>query len=337
MKYKDILKSQANHWLIYNRDTLLSNIGKYTHDCHWLDMVIPSMGIIWPYICDELKRISISGIISSEPGLLLNLRNDFEGILKPSFAINAVNNIEESITPVLNNYSECISYSNAAQMIGRRLKYYLSVYSTYASDPISGIVNLDNLCMQLDELSLIDFEGFFINRKLPISSYRMIKKKIENANYSDKKVLIPQEHLVDEFKTNFNPYISWEALGLESNSTSCFPIEIGVRAIPARANKNGIIYYIELGKLHGLPNNFPVIINGTKGEIVNVELNYSEIFIELRPESVITPAIATLAGGTPDNPIDIRDWDNNDLKVFLSQLPLCSVYLQSNDDTFVRC
>ena len=324
------LKPARNHscWLKVDYAALFENITRHAAQAPLFDFTVPFLAAIWPHIEEDMLRSGIEGVLSLNPRDLITASPSLQRILKPGFKPGEAGYAPEGLIPVLSSFSECLSLSNMAQMCDKRLSFLLLVRST-DTEFGSGDWGLSSICEKIVNLPMLDLHGFYLRRPPAANETGVLRKLMHQAEADQGMFVAPLSEESRGIK-NCKPFIAWETLALEENSKGCFPVEIGFWAFPLHSAPDYQIFQADLGRLHGLPADFPVQIGGRPAKVVNVQPETSEYIIDGHFPGPF-PVQSHLTGGAQHEPIDLRLWQKADLQNFLGHIKNCPVYLQKSD------
>lgn len=319
-----------NHscWLKVDYAALLDNIGHHAAHSPLFDLTVPFLATIWPQIEEDMLRAGIEGVLSANPQDLTVVTPALQRIIKPGFKPGEAGYAHEGFIPVLSSFADCLSLSNMAQMLDKRLSFFLLVRSTDAEFG-AGDWGVNSICEKIVNLPMIDLHGFYLRRQPAANETAMLRKLLHQAEADNGIFLVPLSEENRNIK-NCKSFISWETLALEEESKGCFPVEIGFWAFPLHSAPDYQIFQADLGRLHGLPADFPVQIGGRPAKVINIQPETSEYIIDGHFPGPF-PVKSHLTGGTPHEPIDLRLWARTDLQNLLGHIQSCPVYLQKSD------
>lgn len=302
-------------WINLDSKTFLANLYSSISGSMLVDLSIPVLRKTRTHFEDEFIRAGISGFVSDDANSLLAVEPSLLRILKKNAGPETAGYATKGIVPVLFSLTECLSLSNLAQTLDRRIGFYLlcrSLDETLGAGNCGLYVILDNLT----NLPMIDLHGMFFD--LPQSAQQLKKATAILAKHQsiDDKIIQPAEPDQDP-RENLMQIVGWETLGIGKENQMCFCLEIGFWLFPVEKTGKGMLFQADVGALNGLPLSFPVQINGRNAEVISVELNKSFVFLPGFFEGPY-PVKAYLSGGNLHNLIDIKNWKAQELKTFIS-------------------
>ncbi|MBU1108157.1 MAG: hypothetical protein KKB51_15905 [Candidatus Riflebacteria bacterium] len=312
-------------WIKIDYDSLMSNIQQYAQNAELIDLSPPLFRHIWPYIEDDVLRAGIKGVISATTPVLLSAGNSFEKILKPCSRQSDKGYARTGIVPVISSISECLALSNLAQSLDQRMTFLVHVRSCDSDIP-SGDWNLESICERVSTLPMIDLAGFYLRFVPQARLFGYFRRLLHSAEAVSQRMICPRSS-TSEKQYGISHYSLWENLAIDDDAVGSFPLEIGCWAHPVRTGSDYHVFQADIGMLHGIPANFPVLIAGEPAKIVRVEADYCEFVVE-KPLAGPFPAKALLTGGSAHQSVELREWRMEDLKNLLGHLDNCSIYLK---------
>ncbi len=312
-------------WIRADYDSLMSNIVQVAQNAEIIDLGLPVLRHIWPYIEEDMLRAGITGIACSEAPVLLDADPVFERLLKPGSRQSDKGYARAGIVPVMSSASECMALSNLAQSLDERLLFLVHVRSPDSDSP-GGDWNLENICEKIPSLPMIDLAGFYLKFVPTERLLGYFRRLLHNAEAVTPKIICPIWHNSDRVE-GVAHYSLWENLAIEGNDSACFPFEIGCWAYPVRAASDYQVFQADIGRIHGLPGAFPAIVGGVPAGIEKVCDDFCEFVVK---ETVTGPfpVKALITGGSALQSVDMQDWHCEDLKNLLRHLDNCPIYLQ---------
>lgn len=312
-------------WIKADYDSLMSNVVQVAQQAEIIDLGLPVLRQIWPYIEEDMLRAGITGIACSETPVLLEADSVFERLLKPGSRQTDKGYACAGIVPVMSSVSECLALSNLAQSLDERLPFLVHVRSSDSDSP-SGDWSLESICEKIPSLPMIDLAGFYLKFAPAARLLGYFRRLLHNAEAVTQKIICPIMHDSDDIE-GLTHYSLWENLAIESKDSACFPLEIGCWAYPVRTASHYQIFQADIGRVHGLPEVFPVIVGGEPAGIETVGDDFCE-FIVKKPVAGPFPVKAIITGGSALQSVDMQDWHPEDLKNLLRHLTNCPIYLQ---------
>lgn len=315
-------------WIKIDHDSLMSNVVRAAQRAEMIDLTLPLFRQVWPYIEEDMVRAGIKGVIGAAIPVLLSASTEFERILKPGSRHSEKGYARAGIVPVVSSISECLALSNLAQGLDQRLPFLIHVRSTDSDTP-SGDWSLESICEKVPTLPMLDLAGFYLRFSPPARLLGYFKRLLHAAEAVSHRIICPTSPAT-EMLEGVSYYSMWENLAIDTGSLACFPLEIGCWAYPVRMGSNHQVFQADIGRLHGLPEDFPVIIEGEPAKLSRIETDFCE-FVTERPLEGPFPARALLTGGSAYYSIELREWRLEDLKNLLGHLDNCPIYLQKKE------
>ena len=317
------------HWIRIDYPTLLGNIARHCQNARLLDLSLPFMRRIYKTAEEDLVRSGINGVLCSDPRTLLNVSGSMQRILIPGFSPAETGYVREGLLPVLSSFSECLNLSNMAQSLDQRLPFLLRARSRFGEFG-AGDWGLDSICEKLPNVPMIDLHGFFLTRPVDESEISSFKRQLRRLESPASMLLIPLA-MLENNALKFNPFIEWESVGLEKNSSGSFPVEIGFWAFPIKTGPDYQVFQADLGSASGLPSgDFPAIIGGHNARMQKMQINCCEFVVDRQLPGPF-PLAGFLTGGNLHTPVDLRQWQQADLQSLLAHLNNCPVFLQTGN------
>lgn len=296
----------------------------------YVDLSVPLIVAIWPYLEDDLLRAGISGVLSADPRALCKVSGSLQRFLKPGFKPGESGYAPEGIIPVLGSFADCLSLSNMAQMLDQRLTFLLRVRSG-ESDFAGGDWGIESICQRLGNLPMIDLGGLFLHKCPDIEQQGYLRRLLHQAQAGNSQMLLPLA-AADHNAREFRRFTLWENLALGQDEGGCMPFELGFWAFPVSRGADYQVFQADLGRLHGLRKDFPAQIAGKTARIIELWPDSCE-FIVSGHYSGPFPACGYLTGGLEHNPVDLRQWEKSDLQTIIGSLDFCPVYLKKDGKT----
>ncbi|EKD84478.1 MAG: hypothetical protein ACD_39C00026G0005 [uncultured bacterium] len=312
-------------WIKIDHDSFISNVVRVAQRAEIMDLSLPLFRQIWPHIEEDVLRAGIKGIISASTPTLLAAGEGLERVLKPGSRQGDKGYARAGIVPVVSSISECLALSNLAQSLDQRLAFLINVRSTDSDTP-SGDWSLEGICEKVPALPMIDLTGFYLRFSPPARLLGYFKRLLYAADAVAQRIICPPGNFSEKLE-GVSYYSMWENLAIDADSSSCFPLEIGCWAYPVRTGSDFQVFQADIGRLHGLPEEFPVIIDGEPARIEKVDTDYCE-FVTDKPFAGPFPIKALITGGSAYQSVELRDWRVEDLKNLLGHLENCPIYLQ---------
>ncbi|PKL48940.1 MAG: hypothetical protein CVV42_08065 [Candidatus Riflebacteria bacterium HGW-Riflebacteria-2] len=317
-------------WIRIDHDSLMSNIVQVAQTAAIIDLELPMLRQLWPYIEEDILRAGIQGLICSDAETLLGADPALERILKPGSRQSDKGYARAGIVPVMSSVSECLALSNLAQSLDQRLPFLIHVRSSDSDSP-SGDWNLESICEKVPSLPMIDLAGFYLRFTPPARLLGYFRRLLHNAEAVAQRIICPLPPGVEVLE-GVTSYSLWENLAIGTDTANCFPVEIGCWAYPVRTGSDFQIFQADIGRLHGLPEKFPVIVGGEAAEIEKISDDFCE-FVIRRPLAGPFPEKALMTGGSAFAAVEMSEWRPEDLRNLLLHLSGCPVYLQQKTRT----
>lgn len=317
--------SLSQYWIKIDYDSLIANIAQVASSAEIIDLGLPLLRQIWPYIEEDVLRIGIKGLVSQETQVLLSADHAFTRILKPGFQPGDKGYARAGIFPVLSSLQECLALSNLAQGLDQRLPFLVHVRSCDSDTP-SGDWNLESICEKIPSLPMVDLAGFYMRFSPQERLLGYFRRLLHNAEAAAYNIICPISLEIAAFD-EVSCYFCWESLAMKTDSSACFPLEIGCWAYPVGSGSDYQIFQADIGRLHGLPAKFPILIAGEKAELEKLEDDFCE-FVVRKQMTGPFPVQALLTGGSALQAIELPDWQPDDLRNLLLHLGDCPIYLQ---------
>ncbi len=316
-----------NHscWLKVDYETLLQNFQRHSEQAPYVDLSVPFIVAIWSHLEDDLLRAGIAGVLGADPRALCKVSGSLLRFLKPGYKPGESGYASEGIIPVLGSFSDCLSLSNMAQMLDKRLTFLLRVRSG-ESEFAGGDWGIESICQRLGNLPMLDLGGLFLNKCPDIEQQAYLRRLLHQAHAESTQMLLPLAS-ADHNAREFRRFTLWENLALGQEDEGCMPFELGFWAFPVSNGSDYQIFQTDLGRLHGLRKDFPAQIAGKTARIIEVWPDSCELIVSGHYSGPF-PARGYLTGGLEHNPIDLRQWDKSDLQNIMGNLSFCPVYLQ---------
>lgn len=318
----------SSFWIKVDHDSLLSNVVQAAQRAEIIDLSLPLFRQLWPYIEEDVVRAGIKGVTGSSIPVLLSASNELERILKPASRQSDKGYARAGIVPVLSSVSECLALSNLAQGLDQRMPFLIHVRST-DSDAPSGDWSLESICEKVPTLPMIDLSGFYLRFSPAARLIGYFKRLLHTAEAVNQRIICPAS-ASGEMLAGVSYCSMWENLAIDSSKSACFPLEIGCWAYPVRTGADYQVFQADIGRLHGLPEDFPAIIEGEPAKLQKIATDYCE-FVTQRPLEGPFPARVLLTGGSAYQSIELREWRVEDLKNLLGHLENCPIYLQKKE------
>ena len=317
-------------WIRIDRDSLMSNIIQVAQVASIIDLGLPVLRQLWPFIEEDALRAGIRGITCAETETLLCADTSLERILKPGSSLSDKGYARAGIVPVISSISECLALSNLAQSYDQRLPFLVHVRSSESDSP-SGDWSLESICEKIPSLPMIDLIGFYLKFTPPARLLGYFRRLLHNSEAIAQKIICPASPACENLE-GVTCYSLWENMSIGSEDISCFPIEIGCWAYPVRSGSDFQVFQADIGRLHGLPERFPVIVGNETAEITKVCDDFCELLIR-RPLAGPFPEKALITGGSELAAVEMSEWQIDDLRTLLLQLSNCPIYLQQKNST----
>lgn len=314
-------------WIRIDHDSLMSNIVQVAQSASIIDLGLPMLRQLWPYIEEDILRAGINGLASTDTETLICADASFERILKPGSRQSDKGYARAGIVPVMSSVSECLALSNLAQSLDQRLPFLIHVRSSESDSP-SGDWNLESICEKVPSLPMIDLAGFYLRFTPAARLIGYFRRLLHNSEAIARKIICPLDSESEKIE-GITCYSLWENLAIAVGATTCFPVEIGCWAYPVRTGSDFQIFQADIGRLHGLPEKFPVLIGNQKAEIERIADDFCE-FIIRSPLAGPFPEKALLTGGSALSAVEMSEWKPEALQNLLLHLSDCPIYLQQN-------
>jgi len=315
-------------WIRIDHDSLTSNIHAVAKSAELIDLGLPLLRQIWPFIEDDILRIGIQGLACADTDTLLGVDASLERILKPGSRQSDKGYARAGIVPVISSVAECLALSNLAQSLDQRLPFLVHVRSADSDTP-SGDWNLESICEKVPSLPMIDLTGFYLKFTPPARLLGYFRRLLHNADAIAQRIICPIAPRSESID-GVTCYSLWENLAIDTDAATCFPVEIGCWAYPVRAGSDFQIFQADIGRLQGLPEKFPVIVGGERAEIEKISDDFCE-FVVRRQLAGPFPAKALITGGSALAAVEMSEWRPEDLRNLLLHLSGCPVYLQQKN------
>ncbi len=312
-------------WIRVDHDSLIGNIIRAAQTASIIDLGLPMLRQLWPHIEEDILRVGIQGLTCSDTETLLGADASFERILKPGSSQGDKGYARAGIVPVISSVSECLALSNLAQGIDQRLTFLVQVRSADSDSP-SGDWNLENICEKVPSLPMIDLAGFYLKFTPSARLLGYFRRLLHNAEAIAQRIICPAAPGSENLE-GVTCYSLWENLALDTGAKTCFPVEIGCWAYPIRTGNDFQVFQADIGRLHGLPEKFPIIIGGEAAQIEKISDDFCEFSIH-RPLSGPFPEKALITGGSALAAVEMAEWHPEDLRNLLLHISDCPIYLQ---------
>lgn len=309
---------------------MLQNFQQFADQATLVDLSVPFLMTIWNHLEDDLLRAGINSVMSNNPRALCRVSSALQRILKPGFKPGETGYAPEGIIPVLGSFNECLNLSNMAQMLDRRLEFFLRVRST-ESEFCGGEWGVEAICQKLNHLPMLDLAGLYFSDCPDYVQTGFFRRMLQEAHAPAPQMIMSLTGARQSGK-DFRFFTHWENLALEPGIESCLPFEIGFWAFPVKKGADYQIFQADLGSLNGLRKEFPAQIAEQEARITEVWADRSEFVIAGQFAGPF-PVRGYLTGGASHNPLDLRNWDKKDLQTIIASLNSCPVYLQKADQT----
>jgi len=313
-------------WIRIDHDSLMSNIIQTAQKAAIIDLDLPMLRQLWPYIEEDMLRAGIQGLACADTDTLLCADTTLERILKPASRQSDKGYARAGIVPVMSSVSECLALSNLAQSLDQRMPFLVHVRSPESDSP-GGDWNLESICEKVPSLPMIDLAGFYLRFTPPERLLGYFRRLLHNAEAIARRIICPLNAGAERLE-GVTCYSLWENLATGNNT--CFPVEIGCWAYPVRVGNDFQIFQADIGRRQGLPEKFPVIVGGEIGEVSEISDDFCE-FIVRRPLDGPFPEKALLTGGPAFAPVEMSEWQTGDLRNLLLHLSGCPIYLQQKN------
>lgn len=314
------------YWIKLNYNSFLANFQQNVKIAPLLDISLPLIKSVWFELEEDLIRLGLKGVIDSSAEFLVRIEPILIKILKHDFRHENHGYAQAGIIPVISTYSECLALSNLAQSLEQRMPLMILVRgsNTLSFDRDS----IDELCARIPNLPMIDLHGLFFRFSPDKNSIIRWKRLLYDAG-AVSNILISPLNKLEQGNLDILPCSLWENFALDEETVGSFPIEIGFSAFPVKSDKSGCIFQADIGRRNGLPRNFPAQISGFDAEVLFVEDDFCELRVKEHIETPY-PVSGYLTGGEAYHPIELRQWNIDELKKLIIGLSDCPVYLDKS-------
>jgi hypothetical protein len=311
-------------WLKVNLSILKKNLLSLDAEKNIIDLTPPFLSKAWQYIEEDVIRLGINIIASKNPQDLLRADNHFLKILLPGFSKTQLGYAAKNIIPVISSHEEILALSNLAQENDARISFLIKI-QTLNKEFSSGTHGYYDLIGKIRMLPMVDFAGIFFDVH---NSKSFNQKSFINdlKKASDKKdlLLISCEDGTD--LKGGKMLTSWPVAGI-CQKVMPLAISAGFIAYPVEKIEEEIIFKIELGLRHGLPEKFPALIEQFNVEVKETRI-YNTIlgvkdFVSERPY----PYQGIFIGRQSGENISQHQWNQTLLKNFLLHFKQKTIFL----------
>jgi hypothetical protein len=308
-------------WFILDLEVLKKNIAGLPDDRRVIDISIPVLAAVWPFIETEVQRAGISHVACNNAQNLLSVSENFNKIMLEARQAQQVGYAGEGMTPVFSRYSQILELSNFAQNLDIHLSFLQRVRtadSSYAAGEFSAPENLQ----KLSQLPLVKLAGLFFDAGFDQYGIKSFQQLARQAAESTELQFITEKEISDVSDCLF--LNGWELLGIGRQKVLPLALSCGLWAFFVKELKDGVILRLDMGKAQGLPADFPVFVKGKKAEVVEVNLNYSLVRVKIGLHDQPLPLMAIILGYDDIEPVSHFSWNEADLKNFImhgSEMP----------------